>query len=238
MKKLRQEITKHFEQLLPTKYCKANEKVCPAGPPGLPGPRGGRGPRGRRGLKGTKGKKGTQGSMGPPGMSGQSGMVGPTGPRGEKGETGAPGPKGMPGPPGRPGESTSVPHVMLSPAAQTRDEGGNTAFYCTVGGNPSPRIEWRFRGRRLLPGAKHSIKDGELIIKHLNYTDAGQYTCVVTNIFGSSEAAGNLTVRGKSVQITFKNDCAVQLIPSPPPPCLLSAPLTARTLDRESLLVG
>ena len=107
MHEVRHEITKHFEQLMPAKYCKASEKVCPAGPPGPPGPRGARGPRGRRGPKGTKGNKGIQGIMGPPGKAGKSGMAGPPGPRGEKGDIGPPGPRGMPGPPGRPGESIS-----------------------------------------------------------------------------------------------------------------------------------
>ena len=65
---VRKEITKQFEQLMPTKYCKSSEKVCPAGPPGYPGPIGARGPRGRRGPKG---KKGPQGPIGPPGKSGK-----------------------------------------------------------------------------------------------------------------------------------------------------------------------
>ena len=149
---VRSEITKYFEQLMPTKYCKSREKVCPAGPPGIPG------------------------------------------------DTGSKGPKGMPGPPGKPGESISAPQVMLSPAKQTRDEGGNTNLYCTVRGNPPPRIEWRFKGRKFLSGSKYLIKDdGELIIKRLNYIDAGKYTCVATNILGSLEASGNLMVRGENI---------------------------------------
>ena len=191
---VRKEITKQFEQLMPTKYCKSSEKVCPAGPPGYPGPIGARGPRGRRGPKG---KKGPQGPMGPPGKSGKTGITGPAGPRGEKGSNGEPGPKGMPGPPGRPGKSISAPQVMLSPAEQTRDEGGNTAFYCTVVGNPSPVVEWQFKGRKILSGAKYLIKEGELIVRNLNYSDAGPYTCAARNILGSSEATSNLTVRGK-----------------------------------------
>ena len=131
---MRKEISKQFEQLMPTKYCKSSEKVCPAGSPGYPGPTGARGPRGRRGPKG---KKGPQGPMGPAGKSGKTGISGPAGPRGERGDKGEPGPKGMPGPPGRPGKSISAPQVMLSPAEQTRDEGGNMTFYCTVAGNPS-----------------------------------------------------------------------------------------------------
>ena len=144
---VRREIMRQFEQLMPLKYCKSSEKVCPAGnlvlralfppkpgksslgtrlscrPPGLPDPTGAKGPRGRRGPRG---KKGSQGPMGPPGKSGK------TGTRREKRAQGEPGPKGMPGPPGRPGKSISAQQIMLSPAEKTRDEGGNTAFYCTV----------------------------------------------------------------------------------------------------------
>ena len=32
---VRKEIMRQFEQLMPLKYCKSSEKVCPAGPPGL-----------------------------------------------------------------------------------------------------------------------------------------------------------------------------------------------------------
>ncbi|XP_078364982.1 uncharacterized protein LOC144649364 isoform X2 [Oculina patagonica] len=182
---------------MPVKYCKSSEKVCPAGPPGIPGARGAKGSRGRRGPKGTRGRTGLQGVMGPPGKQGKTGLTGSTGPRGEKGDVGVPGPKGMPGPPGRPGESISAPQVMMSPTEQTRDEGGNSKFYCTAGGNPPPRIEWRFKGSKLAPGSKYWIQDnGELNIKHLNYSEAGTYTCVATNILGSHEASGNLIVQG------------------------------------------
>ena len=103
----------------------------------------------------------------------------------------------MPGPPGRPGESISTPQLIISPTDLTKDEGGNTAIYCTVGGNPTPTVEWRFKGRKLLSGAKYLVKKAELIIRNLKYSDAGQYKCVTRNILGSSEASGNLKVRGK-----------------------------------------
>ena len=116
-----------------------------------------------------------------------------------------PGPKCMPGPTGRPGKSISAPQVMLSPAEQTRDEGGNTAFYCTVKGNPRPVVEWRFKSKKLVSGAKYLIKEGELIVKNLNYSDAGQYTCHARNIRGSSQATGNLSVRGERKFETFES---------------------------------
>ena len=224
---VRKEISKQFEQLMPTKYCKSSEKVCPVGPPGLPGPTGVRGPRGRRGpkgkngpqglkgrpgksgqrgitgpagLRGEKGDKGEPGAkavQGPPGSPGKTGMTGLTGPRGDKGDKGGPGIKGMPGPPGRPGESVSTPQLIISPTDQTKDEGSNSVIYCTVRGNPTPSVEWRFKSRKLYSGAKYLVKEGELVVRNLNYGDAGQYTCVARNILGTSEASGNLKVRGK-----------------------------------------
>ena len=185
MNDVRQEITKQIEQLMPTKYCKSQDRVCPAGPPGLPGPIGAQGPRGRRGRRG---KKGNPGSFGPPGKSGMAGLPGSKGVKGDKGEP------GIPGPPGRPGESISAPQVTVSPTNHTRDEGGNTAIYCTVGGNLTPTVEWRFKGRKLMSGAKYLVKKGELIVRprNLNYSDAGLYKCAARNILGSSEASGNL----------------------------------------------
>ncbi|XP_022804941.1 neural cell adhesion molecule L1-like isoform X2 [Stylophora pistillata] len=190
---VRNEITKHFEQLIPTKYCKSTEKVCPAGPPGRPGVRGVKGTRGRRGPKG---KRGLQGDMGPPGRHGKPGMTGPNGPKGVKGDRGERGPKGMPGPSGRPGQSISAPQVMISPDEQTQDEGSNAMFYCTISGNPRPQFEWRFKSKKLVSGLKHLIQDGKLTIKRLNYSDAGPYSCVATNVLGSHKSSRNLTVRG------------------------------------------
>ena len=251
---VRKEISKRFEQLMLTKYCKSTEKVCPVGPPGLPGPTGVRGPRGRRGPKGKKGRQGLKGPPGksgqrgirgpaglrgkkvepgpkavqgphgspgktgmtgltgprgdkggpgpkgmpgPPGRTGKTGMTGLTGARGDKGDNGGPGTKGMPGPPGRPEESISTPQLFISPTDQTKDERSNSVIYCTVRGNPTPGVEWRFKSRKLYSGAKYLVKEGELVVRNLNYGDAGQYTCVARNILGTSEASGNLKVRGK-----------------------------------------
>ena len=167
------------------------------GEKGEPGPKGMQGTRGEKGKSGNPGTKGLLGPRGAKGDKGEPGPKGMPGPRGEKGNNGNPGPKGMPGRPGSPGKSASAPQVMLSSAELTGDEGGNTAFYCTVGGNPPPTVEWRFKGRKLLSGAKYLIKVGEFVVKNLNYRDAGQYTCHARNILGSSDATGKLSVRGK-----------------------------------------
>ena len=104
----------------------------------------------------------------------------------------------MPGPPGRSGESISTPQLIISPTDQTKDEGTkNSVIYCTVRGNPTPSVEWRFKSKKLYSGAKYLVKEGELVVRNLNYGDAGQYTCVARNILGTSEASGTLKVRGK-----------------------------------------
>ena len=153
---------------------------------------------GPTGDKGDKGGPGPKGMPGPPGRTGKTGMTGLTGPTGDKGDKGGPGRKGMPGPPGRPGESASTPQLVISPTDQTKDEGSNSVIYCTVKGNPTPSVEWRFKSRKLYSGAKYLIKEGELVVRNLNYGDAGHYTCVARNILGTSEASGNLKVRGKN----------------------------------------
>ena len=35
IQEVKKEISKQFEQLMPTKYCRSNKKVCPAGPHGI-----------------------------------------------------------------------------------------------------------------------------------------------------------------------------------------------------------
>ena len=173
------------------------------GPKGMPGPPGRTGKTGMTGLtgptgdKGDKGGPGTKGMPGPPGRTGKTGMTGLTEPTGDKGDKGGPGTKGMPGPPGRPGESISTPQLIISPTDQTNDEGSNSVIYCTVRGNSTTSVKWRFKSRKLYSGAKYLVKEGEMVVRNLNYGYAGQYTCVARNILGTSEASGNLKVRGK-----------------------------------------
>ena len=71
------------------------------------------------------------------------------------------------------------------------------SFYCWAGGNPAPSVKWWLKGRKRLPGAKYLVKEGDLVVKNLNYNATGRYICAAKNILGSSEASGSLTVRSK-----------------------------------------
>ena len=186
-----EEIEKYFEQLqlIPIEYCNSTGKVCPAGPPGSPGPTGAQGPPGKTGPRG---ERGSPGSMGPPGINRLDGTPGQ---KGEKGDTGAPGPKDMPGPSDGDGGSLMPPSATISPAEQHEDDKGTTfvVIYCKVRGNPTPKVEWRLNDKKLVPDYRHKMTDdGALIIKPVYSSDAGQYKCIATNIFGSFFVSGKL----------------------------------------------
>ena len=186
-----EEIEKYFKQLqlIPVNYCNSTGKVCPAGPPGSPGPTGAQGPLGKTGPRG---EKGSEGLMGPPGISGLDGIPGQ---KGEKGDTGAPGQIDTPEQADGVGEKLMPPQATISPAEEHKDDKGSTflVIYCKVRGNPSPIVEWRHNDKKIVAGHKYQITDdGTLIIKYLYRTDAGEYKCVATNIFGSFIVSGKL----------------------------------------------
>ena len=84
-----------------------------------------------------------------------------------------------------------------------------------------------------------------MIVKNLNYSNAGQYTCAARNILGSFEATGNLTVRGKRKIETSKGlkPCCLMMIiacvqtPPPPPSPSLRENERRGVCDSPSLIV-
>ena len=144
-----------------------------------------------------RGEKGDKGGTWPkvmPGATGGPGKTAKTGPKkstGEKKDMREPRPKSMPGPTESPRKSISAPQVKMPSADQTRDEGHNVSSYCRAVGNPTPSVQWRLKGRKRLSGAKYLVKEGELVVRNLNYNDTGQYTCATKHILGSSKASDN-----------------------------------------------
>ena len=148
-------------------------------------------PRGEKGDKGGTWPKGMQGATGGPGKTGKTG---PKKSIGEKKDMRESRPKSMPGPTESSRKSISAPQVMMPLQIRLETKGIMCRFICRAGGNPTPSVEWRLKGRKLLSGAKYLVREGELVVRNRNYNDTGQYTCAAKNIIGSSETSGNLTV--------------------------------------------
>ena len=72
-------------------------------------------------------------------------------------------------------------------------------FVCAADGWPRPRYTW-FKDGKLLDLTSHRLKlhrehnSQHLVILHAQYSDAGEYKCLVSNALGSVELSSRLKV--------------------------------------------
>ncbi|XP_070562163.1 fibroblast growth factor receptor 2-like [Ptychodera flava] len=109
--------------------------------------------------------------------------------------------KGKEGPP----TSASLAPYFTSPQMMSRTYvvqpggiGSVARFRCNADGNPTPTIRWLKDGediddRRF--GFRVRYKKWKLILHDLELSDSGNYTCIVTNQYGSIDATYELDVR-------------------------------------------
>nr|CAD7394112.1 unnamed protein product [Timema cristinae] len=64
------------------------------------------------------------------------------------------------------------------------DEGRNVTLECHAKGFPTPRIAWRRKDSRTLPGGKAIHRGNTLLIKEVTRSDRGSYLCVADNGVG------------------------------------------------------
>nr|CAD7267281.1 unnamed protein product [Timema shepardi] len=64
------------------------------------------------------------------------------------------------------------------------DEGGNVTLECHAKGFPTPRIAWRRKDSRTLPGGKAIHRGNTLLIQGVTRSDRGSYLCVADNGVG------------------------------------------------------
>ena len=166
---------------------------------------GPKGSRGRRGSRGVTGRKGSRGDRGEPGPHGKQGIMGPPGPKGEQGIQGVPGPRGIPGAKGEPGESISPPTVVISQMNQTVIANQSAVFQCSVSGNPPPTLTWLGENSAPLKSRFRFDRDGRLEVRHVTLDDAGEYTCVGSNLLGTTNKTAIMIVRG------MKSKCLISL---------------------------
>ena len=92
---------------------------------------------------------------------------------------------------------------MDLPAPDTNTEGERFELVCTFTGVPAPMIHWEKNGSVFLLGEGRRIINStgrsQLEIENLRVSDAGVYTCSVTNVAGNVSRSVRLEVRGEGV---------------------------------------
>jgi len=78
------------------------------------------------------------------------------------------------------GSASFAPMILLSPTSQAVESGVTATFSVTAGGSSPLSYQWRFDGADLA-GATNST----LTLNNVNSTNTGQYSVVVSNLYGS-----------------------------------------------------
>ena len=69
---------------------------------------------------------------------------------------------------------------------------------CAAEGNPSPKLSWEFRGKKISNSDKYRVtKAGRLQVFGMTIQDYGGYRCVATNSYGSTFGQVNVRAYGK-----------------------------------------
>jgi uncharacterized repeat protein (TIGR03803 family) len=88
---------------------------------------------------------------------------------------------------------TSVPQIVTQPLNQITSIGGSAAFSVTVTGANPLYYQWQRNGTDLVNGANVSGSTGRILtLTNITIADAGTYSIVVSNSFGSTPSSGAL----------------------------------------------
>ena len=79
----------------------------------------------------------------------------------------------------------------------TVNESSSASFQCNASGDPKPVVIWFNRGMQLSGGGRFVIYENSLTILHTVASDAGEYSCNVSNGLDSHVGVAHLLVQGK-----------------------------------------
>ena len=98
---------------------------------------------------------------------------------------------------------TALPTIMDLPAPLTHTEGDHFELVCSFTGVPAPEIRWEKDGSLFIleDGRRVTNSTGrsQLEINSLTFSDAGVYTCSVSNVAGNATRSVRLEVRGEGL---------------------------------------
>ena len=73
---------------------------------------------------------------------------------------------------------------------------------CIATGSPRPSISWNKNGQAVVPDRRRIQilrSDGSLVIRLIRETDAGEYTCLASNLIGSHSISSVVDVVGEKI---------------------------------------
>jgi pimeloyl-ACP methyl ester carboxylesterase len=86
--------------------------------------------------------------------------------------------------------TNNAPLIMIPPLSQTVQVGSNVTFSVLAGGQPLLKYQWWFNGQTILNATNNSLSPF-----NVQFTNAGGYSVIVTNAYGSvTSAVAQLTV--------------------------------------------
>lgn len=101
------------------------------------------------------------------------------------------------------------PEIEEAPGKEATVDLRDVTLNCKVFGAPKPKIKWIQNGQELTGGRFEIQESGSLIIKQVQFNDAGHYVCHAENKFGTKEAEGELIVREHTKITEFPQDYEV-----------------------------
>ena len=101
--------------------------------------------------------------------------------------------------------TTAQPTIVDLPAPPTHTEGDRFELVCSFTGILAPEICWEKDGSLLLLGEGRRVinttESSRLEIYSLTPSDAGVYSCSVSNVGGTDTRSVRLEVRGEGVEV-------------------------------------
>src|SRR5664280_2026809 len=86
----------------------------------------------------------------------------------------------------------SAPIITMQPQSQTAQSGNNVAFSVVASGWPSPNYQWQFNGQNIAAQTAASLS-----LTNVQFANAGGYSVVVTNTYGSvTSSLASLVIQG------------------------------------------
>lgn len=91
----------------------------------------------------------------------------------------------------------------LKPVNVTVNESSAASFQCNASGDPRPAVIWFKEGKQLSAGGRIVMGGNSLTILNTVASDAGQYSCNVSNGLRSDVSVAHLIVQGKELSFVF-----------------------------------